>query len=93
MTIAAQFDVYRDRNGRISRLPAKHSKKIALCMEMLNEVEFGTEYSEPEINELFGAIVDDFAFVRRTLVDLGYLVRDAYGISYRRSEPVPLADN
>lgn len=73
-----------DADGRIVRLPAKHSRKLQLALAMLQRVEVEKVYSEPEINNLFSEFVDDFAYVRRTLVDLGYLSRDAYGKCYRR---------
>ena len=84
MSMPAVFEPYLNADGRIVRLPAKHSRRISLCLELLNLVAWNTEYSEKEINEIFCSVVDDFAFVRRTLVDMGYLERDAYGKNYRR---------
>ena len=78
------FDAYKDSSGRITRLPSKHSRKIALSLWLLEKVEFGVEYNEKQINDLFYATVDDFAFIRRTLVDMGYLSRDRDGANYRR---------
>lgn len=66
------------------RLPAKHSKRVALCLALLESIEPGNTYYEAQINEIFQQTVDDFAFVRRTLVDMGHLERDRYGVSYRR---------
>jgi len=84
MSMPSVFKPYINSEGRISRLPAKHSRKISLCLELLNLVAWDSEYSEKEINEIFYSVVDDFAFVRRTLVDMGYLERDAYGKTYHR---------
>lgn len=79
-----EFEAYKDEAGRIIRLPAKLSRKIRLSLQLLEVFEPGTEYSEPALNELLKAYVDDFALVRRTLVDLGHLERDSYGKVYKR---------
>ena len=78
------FDAFKDSNGRITRLPAKLSRKNKLSIELLEAFEHGVTYTEPELNEILKAHLDDFALVRRTLVDMGLLERDAYGKQYRR---------
>ncbi|SER62091.1 hypothetical protein SAMN05443377_10426 [Propionibacterium cyclohexanicum] len=40
-------------------------------------------YSEAEVNIILAGIIDDKAWLRRMLVDYGYLQRDPYGKSYR----------
>ena len=80
-----QFNAYKNPEGRITRLPAKLSKKVELSLALLEVFEFGVEYTEPELNEILKKYLDDFALVRRTLVDLGHLERDPYGRSYRRA--------
>ncbi len=79
-----EFNSYKDAEGRIIRLPAKLSKKNKLSIALLDAFDFDTEYSEPQLNEILKTYLDDFALVRRTLVDMGYLERDRYGKSYRR---------
>jgi hypothetical protein len=79
-----EFNAYKNAEGRITRLPAKLSKKNKLSLALLEVFEFDVEYSEPELNEILKAYLDDFALVRRTLVDMGYLERDRYGRTYRR---------
>lgn len=78
------FDAFKDSNGRITRLPAKLSRKNKLSIELLEALEHGVTYTEPELNEILKSYLDDFALVRRTLVDMGLLERDAYGKQYRR---------
>lgn len=85
MSLPSSLLGHLDSDGRIARLPAKHSKRIALCLALLEQINRGSTYSEKQINEIFLQTVDDFAFVRRTLVDMGYLERDRYGKSYRRT--------
>ncbi len=79
-----EFNAYKDVEGRITRLPAKLSKKNKLSLALLEAFEFDTHYSEPQLNEILKTYLDDFALVRRTLVEMGYLERDRYGKSYRR---------
>ena len=43
-------------------------------------------YSEREMNAILTSIHDDFASLRRYLVDEGYFDRDASGTEYRRAE-------
>lgn len=91
MADLTRFQAYQDASGRISRLPSKHSRKLQLCLALLDSVRDDVDYTEKELNELFYKDVDDFAFVRRTLVDMGFLTRDSYGKAYRRTDKSPQA--
>ena len=84
MDLPAQFQAFQDKEGRIVRLPAKHSKKQDLCLFLLGAFEEGVSYSEPEVTRILLQYVDDFAYVRRVLVNMGLLERDRYGRVYRR---------
>lgn len=85
MSIPAEFRTYLDAEGRITRLPVKLSKKVALSKWLLTLLEPGRTYTEKEINETFLEFVDDFALMRRMLVEAGDLERDSYGYEYRRA--------
>jgi hypothetical protein len=82
--LLAGFSTFMDASGRITRLPAKLSKKNQLCLQLLQLFEFERTYSDAEVRDLLLRYVDDFAFVRRTLVDTGYMDRDRYCLEYRR---------
>ncbi len=84
MVIPIQLKAFVNEEGRVTRLPAKHSKKLQLAISLLELFEFDRPYTESEVTEMLSAYVDDFAFVRRTLVDLGHLERDRYGREYKR---------
>lgn len=86
------FAAYKDPSGRITRLPAKLSRKDKLSLQLLEIFQPGVEYSEPELNEMLKVYLDDFALVRRTLVDMGHLQRDAYGKVYTRVPKAPAAN-
>ena len=83
------FAAYKDTSGRITRLPAKLSRKDKLSLQLLEIFQPGVEYSEPKLNEMLKIYLDDFALVRRTLVEMGHLQRDAYGKVYKRVSKAP----
>ena len=88
MTIDAFPEVlkpYLDEAGRITRLPAKYSKKVTLSRWLLTFIEPGRRYSEKEISDLFEEYVADFALMRRMLVDSGELMRETDGSAYWRA--------
>lgn len=85
MSIPAQFRTFLDAEGRISRMPVKLSKKLELANWLLTLLDADRSYSEPELNAIFEAYVDDFALMRRMLVETGALERDRYGYEYRVS--------
>lgn len=53
---------------------------------LIDHFEFGRDYTEKEVNEILGAVYDDYAILRRYLVDTGRLDRDSYGHHYWRAE-------
>jgi hypothetical protein len=72
-----------DAEGRLPALPARAARRRQVLEYVAERVEPGVAYTEPEINVLLGAFHDDYASLRRHLVDGGLLVRHA-GI-YRRT--------
>lgn len=84
MSIPAEFKSFVGTDGRIKRLPVKQGKKVALSQWLLTLLEPGVVYSEKQVNDLFFEYVDDFALMRRMLVDAGELLRDRYGYEYQR---------
>lgn len=89
MELPARFKVFTDSDGRITRLPVKLSKKSDLAYWLLELLEPGRVYSEKEITATFIEYVDDFALMRRLLVEDGKLLRDASGYEYRRANQEP----
>jgi hypothetical protein len=81
-----RFHTYVDKSGRITRLPVKLGKKVELSLWALELFEVGRVYSEPEVNEIIGEYIEDFALIRRLLVEDGKLQRDAYGREYSRPD-------
>jgi hypothetical protein len=65
------------RDGRITSIPAQHSKRLVLLDMLSQQFEPGRRYSEPEVNAVLQRWHDDHAALRRYLVDDGFLDRDA----------------
>ncbi|WP_416955037.1 DUF2087 domain-containing protein [Nocardioides sp. T5] len=61
--------------GRIERVPAKRKVRAGVLLEVLSRFEPGRDYSEPEVNEVLLGVHEDFAYLRRELVNYHYLER------------------
>lgn len=75
------------RDGRLTALPTAEGKKRVLLDVICQDLEPGRRYSEPEVNLVLRRWHDDVASLRRWMVDLGYLDRDA-GQYWRSGGPV-----
>jgi hypothetical protein len=91
MTLPTAFKGFQSSDGIIRRLPVKLSKKVALAEWAITLFEPDRVYSEPEVNDLIGQYILDFALIRRMLVEAGKLERDKYGKEYRKV--LALSDN
>ncbi|NLQ13614.1 DUF2087 domain-containing protein [Olsenella sp. KGMB02461] len=58
--------------------------KDALALWASSNFEEGVSYSEREVNEVLASLMDDYVWLRRLMIDSGYLVRDAKGSQYRK---------
>ena len=64
------------RNGRLTEIPVKHAKRVIVLERIALEFEPGRRYDEKEVNVVVGRFFDDYAAIRRYLVDEGFLDRD-----------------
>lgn len=71
------------RGRRLVELPAQRSKRLVVLERLALEFEPGRRYAEPEVNALLSDFHDDYATLRRQLVDEGFL--DRTGGEYWRS--------
>ena len=62
-------------DGRIERVPAKRKVRAAVLLEVVSRFEPGRDYSEREVNEVLLGVHEDFAYLRRELVNYHYLDR------------------
>ena len=64
------------RDGRITSLPARWSKKVVLMDHVARLFEPGLRYPEPVVNRRLRWVYDDYVTLRRYLVDAGFLSRE-----------------
>jgi hypothetical protein len=65
------------RNGRLTEIPTKASKRRIVLERIAVEFEPGVRYDEREVNVIVGRFFTDHAALRRSLVDEGFLERAA----------------
>ena len=63
-------------DGRIARVPARRKVRAAVLLEVVRRFEPGRVYSEPEVNDVLLEVHEDFAYLRRELVNYRYLERE-----------------
>ena len=75
------------REGKLIAFPKKLKSRQDLFAYLQEELaKKGSTFTEKEVNAFLAEIYDDFAILRRYLVDYGYLSRDQYGLEYRIEE-------
>jgi hypothetical protein len=75
------------RDGRIAQYPAGQSERLeVLALVAGRAFRAGEVLDEAEVNERLAAFHDDYAVLRRYLVDAGLLLRTRSGSSYALPE-------
>ncbi|HEX6231141.1 MAG TPA: DUF2087 domain-containing protein [Actinomycetota bacterium] len=64
------------RDGRLTEIPARESKRRVVLGRIALEFEPGVPYDEREVNAIVGRFFNDHAAIRRYLVDEGFLARE-----------------
>ena len=72
------------RDGKIYVMPRKQKSKLEIFQFVYSHLkQYSDEFTEPELNERIKEVYEDFATMRRCLVDYKFLIRDNYGKSYQ----------
>jgi hypothetical protein len=71
--------------GRLKSIPGPWKKREAVLRYLVERFEPGRRYSEREVNAILGQVHEDYATLRRTLVDSRRLARERD--IYWRTEP------
>ncbi|OPX47274.1 hypothetical protein CLTHE_20490 [Clostridium thermobutyricum DSM 4928] len=71
-----------NENGGIKTYPSKEKKKIIVLAEVAKNFKLGKKYSEKEINRVLKRIYDDYATIRRALIEYGFIERSKDCSSY-----------
>lgn len=74
--------VYMNKSGALKNYPAKEKKKIIVLEEIAKNFSIGKTYSEKEINRILSRIYDDYATIRRALIEYGFIERSNDCSSY-----------
>jgi len=70
------------KNGRLVIMPSKRSKLLPVLDHIAQDFEPGRTYPESEVNAVLLRFHDDYAALRRQLLDEGFMTRDA-GVYWR----------
>lgn len=65
------------KDGRLVTIPAARKQRVIVLQYLLEQFDPRRTYQEREVNELLGSFHEDFATLRRELVDYGYLTRES----------------
>ena len=77
------------RDGKIYVMPRKQKSKIEIFQFVYSHLmQYAQEFTEPELNERIKDVYEDFATMRRYLVDYKFLIRDNYGKSYQMNPDI-----
>ncbi|HEL1633975.1 TPA: DUF2087 domain-containing protein [Streptococcus suis] len=75
------------RDGKLLVIPKKLKSKQVLFAYLQEELaKKGSTFTEKDVNAFLAEFYDNYAILRRYLVDYGYLSRDQYGLEYRIEE-------
>lgn len=74
-------------DGRLEQIPVARSKRLVVLDQIVRVFEPGVHYPERDVNAMLAAFHEDFATLRRYLVDESYLAR-AEGSYWRIGGPV-----
>ncbi|WP_346884057.1 DUF2087 domain-containing protein [Clostridium sp. UBA4395] len=66
---------YINEDGSLKRYPSKEKKKIIVLEQITRNFTIGKTYPEKEINRILARIYEDYATVRRALIEYGFLSR------------------
>jgi len=61
--------------GRLTHVPAAHAKRMVVLDYLAQSFEPGVHYEEAKVNRILGNFHDDYAALRRYLIDAGFLSR------------------
>lgn len=77
------------KDGRIIDIPAQEKKKQILVRWVARQIDPARRWTEREFSDWLSQFNEDYAFLRRYLVDNGYMARDK-GIYWRTPENDPV---
>ena len=82
---------FLDEQGRLKSYPAKRKRQIYALIYLASKFERDRLYTEKEVNEVISNwhTFNDWALLRRDLLDSWFFSRKPDGSEYRLNEPLP----
>jgi len=69
-------------NGRLKQIPTKQLKLLVILDWLATQFEVGRTYTEKEVNAVLQQYHEDYAGLRRDLIEFGYMRRERGGSKY-----------
>ncbi len=69
-------------NGKMKQFPAKEKRFIVLLRWIVTHFQPDVRYTEKQVNTILSTIHEDYATLRRSLVDYGFMRRERGGGDY-----------
>jgi hypothetical protein len=81
---AADKKVLREytENGQITQFPAKNAKWLVMLRWLATRFEPDVRYTEKQVNAILSPLHEDYATMRRSLVEYGFMRREQGGGDY-----------
>jgi predicted transcriptional regulator len=73
---------YTDPDGTLKSIPTQMKKLLAVLRYVVRDFKPETIYSEKEVNQILGKYHEDYAQLRRELVEFNLMAREGGGGSY-----------
>lgn len=77
------LDKYFHKDGRLDRYPVKAKDQIVVLRKTVTLFEPERSYSEKEVNRILEGLFEDYAIIRRNLIEHGFMERKPDGSEYR----------
>jgi hypothetical protein len=68
--------------GVLTKFPPKEKQRLVILREISNHLTLDHKYEEQELNQLLKGFYDDYALIRRYLIEYGFLDRKTDGSKY-----------
>ncbi len=62
-------------DGKLDKFPSKEKRKLIVLQNIVNRFERDKKYTEKEVNGILKTIYNDFATIRRYLIEYGFMER------------------
>jgi hypothetical protein len=73
---------YISRDGTLKSIPTQQKKLLVILKQLVKDFELGMKYPEAQVNKMLGRYHEDYAALRRYMVDNGLFQREK-GIYWR----------